>query len=117
MMMRMVTARQLATTKAQRDVMWEGSLRRKFGITVDQYYALLAKQNHCCAICKAKCATGYRLAVDHDHVTGEVRGLLCQGCNTGVGKFKDSPELLRSAAEYLENPVNTPTTSMVHKAA
>lgn len=43
------------------------------------------------------------LAVDHDHVTGAVRGLLCKGCNTGIGLLREDPMLLRAAARYLES--------------
>jgi hypothetical protein len=42
------------------------------------------------------------LSVDHNHATGEIRGLLCQACNHAIGKFKDKPELCRKAADYLE---------------
>jgi hypothetical protein len=43
-----------------------------------------------------------RLALDHDHTTGEFRGFLCQKCNQAIGLLNDSPELLRIAAEYIE---------------
>jgi hypothetical protein len=60
-----------------------------------------------CAIC-GKVPRSRRLAVDHDHKTGEVRGLLCAsgdfGCNKGLGYFNDDPELLRRAYEYLVDP-------------
>jgi hypothetical protein len=54
-----------------------------------------------CAICRKKPQTGRRLSVDHDHKTGEVRGLLCTLCNQGLGYFKDDPGRLGAALEYL----------------
>jgi hypothetical protein len=55
-----------------------------------------------CAICGAtKCKSGKKLAVDHDHKTKRIRGLLCANCNNGIGRFKDSIELLKRAIEYL----------------
>lgn len=77
-------------------------LRTAYGITLDQYAAMLVEQRGGCAICRQTCPTGQHLAVDHDHKTGAVRGLLCFGHNTGMGKFNDDPELLRRAADYLE---------------
>lgn len=82
----------------------EAHLRRKFGMTLDEYDALLKKQNNACAICKKQQAhrPGTNLPIDHCHTTGKVRGLLCDFCNQGIGSLMDSPELLRVAADYLE---------------
>ena len=78
-------------------------LRRKYGITIEQYNTLLKKQEGCCAICKRHSGEfATRLAVDHDHSSGEVRGLLCNYCNHRVvGRHRDS-ELLRRVADYIE---------------
>jgi hypothetical protein len=73
-----------------------------------QYNALLQAQSSKCAICGA--TQGHRscggrvcrLAVDHDHHTGKVRGLLCNNCNRGLGRFKDSVEILEAAVRYLK---------------
>jgi|SRR5579859_4904101 len=83
-------------------------LRRKYNLTVEEYEEALANQGGVCAICgkpeTARHRYGpIRLAVDHDHITGEFRGLLCSGCNTGLGKFQDNHELLQKAVEYLKH--------------
>ena len=80
---------------------------RKFGITRNDYVKLFNGQNGVCAIChQPETATRKgvvrSLAVDHDHKTGKVRGLLCSDCNTGIGKLKDDPNILLSASEYLK---------------
>jgi len=72
----------------------------KYGVTPAHYDELLKQQGGLCAICKQPGKK--RLAVDHDHVSGQVRGLLCSGCNIGLGHFRDSTSQLRAAAEYLE---------------
>ncbi len=83
-------------------------LRRNYGIGIQEYNKFMAKQNSVCAICfqpeTAKTRSGKikPLAVDHNHDTGAVRGLLCHECNVGIGHLKDSAELLRSGAAYLE---------------
>lgn len=77
-------------------------LKKNFGITKEEYDQMLAHQNGVCAICLEVCATGRDLAVDHDHETGKVRGLLCRDCNVSLGLMKDDPNRLRKAAEYLE---------------
>ena len=80
---------------------------RNFGIDLKQYGDMLLAQNGKCKICKqAETATRNgrvkALAVDHDHETGEIRGLLCVQCNTGLGKFKDDRNLMLSAIKYLD---------------
>jgi hypothetical protein len=64
---------------------------------------LYKAQNGCCAICNRPESTDKALSLDHCHKTGEIRGLLCQGCNLGLGWFRDSPETLKAASEYLAN--------------
>jgi hypothetical protein len=79
------------------------SYLRKYGITLKYYNELLIKQGGKCAICRQKCSSGKRLAVDHDHKTGIVRGLLCGHCNTALGKLHDSPEVIKRALDYVLN--------------
>jgi len=80
----------------------EGHLRRKYGITIGDYDAMLAAQRGGCAICGApEPATG-SLHVDHDHATGAVRGLLCVRCNNALGQFNESDALFQAAADYLD---------------
>ena len=84
-------------------------LYRNYGITIENYKEILIAQKHVCAICgttgierashsKSKC----NLVVDHCHTTNKVRGLLCHTCNTALGQFKDSKELLQKAISYLD---------------
>lgn len=76
-------------------------LKAEFGLTTGQYDAMLQVQGGVCAICKTPPGKR-RLAVDHDHSTGMVRALLCVNCNTGIGKAKDSIELLEAWVAYLK---------------
>lgn len=78
-------------------------LKQSYNLTLEQYDEMLKQQNGCCAICGTDKPTGKwsSFAVDHNHTTGEVRGLLCNECNRGIGYLKDSPELLIKASEYL----------------
>lgn len=78
-------------------------LKRRYNITAAEYDMMLISQNHTCKICKDVCTTGRRLSVDHCHSTGAIRGLLCTNCNSGLGKFKDNPQLLAAAIKYLED--------------
>lgn len=77
---------------------------KQYGITSKEYEWMYSYQNEVCAIClKSERNKMYsRLAVDHNHKTGVVRGLLCSHCNTAIGKMLDSPSLLRKAADYIE---------------
>jgi hypothetical protein len=72
----------------------------RHGITADAYRAMLTQQGGGCAICKKK-KERRRLSIDHCHQTGQVRGILCDTCNRGIGLLGDSPELLQAALGYL----------------
>lgn len=74
---------------------------KKYGITQEQFEELEVRQKGACAVCHQSMAGLRNLHIDHDHVTGQVRGLLCSQCNTALGKFRDSPEVLIAAAKYL----------------
>lgn len=82
-------------------------LMHEYGITLADYDVMLIKQGGLCKICKRsdpctpkKVLSGV-FAVDHDHNTGKVRGLLCFPCNAGLGKFQDKVEILQYAIDYL----------------
>lgn len=79
----------------------EYRLKKDYGITVKDYELMMAKQGGVCYICKST-NKGRSLCVDHCHNSGEVRKLLCISCNTGLGNFKDNPELLKLSIDYLE---------------
>jgi len=83
------------------------AVEKTYGITGEQLVQMAFDQGGKCAICGGKSIGGKSqrekyLAVDHCHTSNKVRGLLCSHCNMGLGSFKDSPELLRLAAAYLE---------------
>jgi hypothetical protein len=75
-----------------------------FGLTVDEDIAITAHQDGRCAICQRPPSNKKRLATDHDHATGLIRGKLCWICNRLLGFVKDDTERLRAAIDYLENP-------------
>jgi hypothetical protein len=84
---------------------WPRTLKRAYGLTVEGYFAILSAQGGGCAICgKTSEEQGRKLAVDHCHATGKVRGILCDPCNQGLGSYRDNVTLLRRAIEYLETP-------------
>lgn len=72
----------------------------KYGITLEEYENLFISQDGRCAICKEE-QPDMNLAVDHNHETDEIRGLLCDRCNRGIGFMRDNPDLLIKAASYL----------------
>lgn len=88
---------------------WNNHLMVRYGITAEQWEEKLAQQGGVCAICKKVDPRGRRLSVDHCHTTGQVRGLLCDRCNTLLGRVDDDRDILISAADYLS------TYSMVSK--
>lgn len=94
----------------ERQLRWH--FRKKYGITMDDYERMLIQQNGICAICgQGETALGRSgevkpLAVDHDHKTGAVRGLLCHRCNSVLGNAQDDPARLEAAAAYLRRSSN-----------
>ena len=81
-------------------------LKKKYGITVGEYEAILEGQGGVCGICGWSPVGKRRLAVDHNHKTGEIRGLLCISCNRGLPYFRDNPRSLRNASTYLLNTLS-----------
>lgn len=80
---------------------------KKYGITTEQYAEMLRRQHGVCAICGEpetliRNGTLCNLTIDHDHYTGQVRGLLCNNCNRAIGLLKDDSAVLREAAAYLD---------------
>lgn len=74
-------------------------LRTRYGLTLEDYNYMKSLQEKKCLICKSE----KKLVVDHCHISGKVRGLLCDKCNLGIGHFKDDIENLKRAIIYLEN--------------
>jgi hypothetical protein len=83
----------------------EGHLKRKYGLSLEEYEAMLTSQGGGCAICAAPPRDCFPLHVDHDHSTGRTRGLLCFTCNNALGDFNDDPDLLHAALCYVAPPV------------
>lgn len=83
----------------------DANLRKMYGITVEDFDSMLSDQDNACACCgipAGEAAGKYsNLHVDHDHATGEIRGLLCFACNTGIGKLGDTLEGVMRAVDYL----------------
>lgn len=100
---RVVRNRERTTTEMNRR-----ATLRQYGLTLAEFQQLLVAQDYRCAVCgrheeEVRWGPELRgLVVDHCHVEGHVRGLLCNGCNRGMGYFADNPEQLRAAAAYLE---------------
>jgi len=103
------------TSETRRENQRRSYVLRKYGISLKELQDLLQLQKGCCAICLRpwqECVSAKRarydvrflqyLCVDHDHATGTVRGLLCNGCNTAIGMFDEDPTRFASAATYLE---------------
>jgi hypothetical protein len=93
--------RQYTNSRPYRPELKRKANLKTFGLTIQQYEEMLQLQQGVCAICAETCTSGKRLAVDHCHVTGRVRQLLCRRCNQSIGKFNDDPVLLQKAVDYL----------------
>lgn len=95
----------LAKQRARRQRKQETDRRRRrlirYGVTQERYETMYRAQGGCCAICGDAFDV---LCVDHDHETGDVRGLLCWPCNFGIGHLRDDPDRLVAAAQYLRSP-------------
>lgn len=101
--------------KQRSERQWAVSIKKSYGMTKESYEQLLVEQKEKCAICgRRESVRGfngrtYRLTVDHDHVTGQVRGLLCHNCNQALGLFGDNARRLRRAYRYLARFYKGPT--------
>lgn len=81
---------------------------RTYGITKGQFTEMLVAQKGGCAICHTIWGSGRKGPfIDHDHITGRVRGLLCHSCNAGIGLLRDDPEIMQSAITYLTLPATS----------
>lgn len=85
------------------DKIWGYKLKKKYGITLEDYKNRVLAQKGLCAICGRPPAQGKRLRVDHCHKTNVVRGLLCDNCNLGIGHLMENPRILLSAIKYIED--------------
>lgn len=85
-----------------KDKAWESQIKTKYGLSETEYSEMLEAQNGLCLICQTEGKEDKRLSIDHSHKTKQVRGLLCQNCNVGLGKFQDDEKLLARAIEYLK---------------
>jgi hypothetical protein len=95
-----VRTRAIKNSKTQNEL--TARYLKKYGMTLDDYNQMFARQHGQCAICDVS-VQDERMCVDHDHATGNVRGLLCRLCNSSLGGFRDSVDLLRKAVAYLED--------------
>lgn len=95
-----------AVRRSRPEMAKQWDLNKYFHINVSEYNELLKSQQNKWAICRKKEIAVHwgkvkALSIDHCHKTGKIRGLLCYLCNTGLGKFRESPNLLRKAANYV----------------
>lgn len=93
-----------AVKKARSTAAWATRIEATYGITEQEYWAIWHAQDGRCYVCRRATGATRRLSVDHDHVTGEVRGLLCRTDNSYLGHIRDDVEAARRVADYLENP-------------
>jgi hypothetical protein len=93
-----------AVQKQRREAAHGRSIYERYGLTKEQYEALYKAQGGVCYICRRATGRRKKLAVDHDHASGFVRGLLCSPCNGMLAHARDNVEMFHRAASYLEFP-------------
>ncbi|MDQ3574990.1 MAG: endonuclease VII domain-containing protein [Actinomycetota bacterium] len=94
-----------------------GHLMRKYGMTIEQYDAMLEAQSGGCFICSRPPREDISLHVDHDHATGKVRGILCFRCNNALADFGEDPDILRKAASYVSWHANQEEIQLARQRA
>ena len=96
----------LPTTEKKKQQQYESHIKSRFGMDKEEYNKRLNQQDHKCAICSLTIEElndgKKRFSVDHSHLSGKIRGLLCNSCNVALGLFKDNKDLLLAAVEYLD---------------
>lgn len=95
-------ARRRELRKENRPNYLDKKFKYQYGISYDDYLKMVNEQNGVCLICNQKNIKNKDLVIDHDHITKEIRGLLCDGCNTGLGHFKENTEALNNAIKYIK---------------
>jgi hypothetical protein len=93
-------AKEHAEEARERNRLWQKTA--KYGITIDQYNAMLESQDYKCAICHKDLVPGTKTHIDHSHTPFRIRGILCNKCNMGIGLFEDNATFLLSAVVYLQ---------------
>lgn len=93
-----------AYNKANPEKKREQNYKARYGVTLEEHTILYKKQNGKCATCNDELIPG---VIDHDHNTGEIRGLLCNPCNSALGFAKDNIQTLRNMIEYLKRPCSS----------
>lgn len=87
----------------ERKTKYQSTLKREYGITLDDYNKMFVLQEGCCAICgKHQSEFEQRLCVDHCHSTGIIRGLLCHKCNLALAGFNEDVDILQASIIYLD---------------
>lgn len=89
---------------SRKSATWEQHIWNQYGLTTEEYWAIYNYQGGVCGLCRKANGKRKKLSVDHDHATGEIRGLYCSRCNNIFGHLRDDPEAFRRGSELLENP-------------
>lgn len=97
-----------ARKKALSEASWARGIMVRYGLTPEQYWALYEAQGGVCHICRRATGKVRRLAVDHDHATGYVRGLLCKPCNSVLAHFRDDTATAWRCYDYLMDGAPAP---------